>query len=69
MLRILREKGLLAPAMEHMAQRIELYVSARVKGLMTVGVLVFSDGYGPLCAAGAAKGWLKTRAEGKEKEL
>ena len=69
MLRILREKGLLAPTMEHMAQRIELYVSARVKGLLTVGVLVFSDGYGPLCAAGAAKEWLKTRGEGKEKEL
>ena len=69
MLRILREKGLLAPTMEHMAQRIELYVSARLKGLLTVGVLVFSDGYGPLCAAGAAKEWLKTRGEGKEKEL
>ncbi len=59
MLRILREKGLLAPAMDHMAQRIDLYVNARVKGLMTVGVLVFSDGYGPLCATIAAKRWLQ----------
>ena len=59
MLRILREKGLLATAMESMAQRIDLYVNARVKGLLTVGVLVFSDGYGPLCATGPAKTWLQ----------
>lgn len=62
MLRILREKGLLVPAMELMAQRIDLYVNARVKGLLTVGVLVFSDGYGPLCATAAAKNWLKEAA-------
>ena len=59
MLRILREKGLLAPAMELMAQGIDLYVNARVKGLLTVGVLVFSDGYGPLCATGPAKDWIR----------
>ncbi len=66
MLRILREKNLLSPAMEIMAQRIELYVNARVKGLLTVGVLVFSDGYGPLCATGPARAWLKSIDE-KEK--
>ena len=66
MLRILREKDLLSPAMEIMAQRIELYVNARVKGLLTVGVLVFSDGYGPLCATGPARAWLKSIDE-KEK--
>ena len=38
--------------------RIELYVNARTKGLLRVGVLVFSDGYGPLCAAGPAREWL-----------
>ena len=59
MLRILREKGLLAPAMEIMAERIDIYVSARVKGLLTVGVLVFSDGHGPLCATAPAKRWLQ----------
>ena len=62
MLRILREKGLLASAMAYMAQRIDLYVNARVKGLLTVGVLVFSDGYGPLCATDPAKIWLKEAA-------
>ncbi len=66
MLRILREKELLLPAMEAMAQRIELYVNARGKGLLTVGVLVFSDGYGPLCATGPAREWLKSIDE-KEK--
>ena len=59
MLRILREKELLLPAMEAMARRIELYVNARGKGLLTVGVLVFSDGYGPLCATGPAKAWME----------
>ena len=58
MLRIIREKGLLAPAMDILAGRIELYVNARTKGLLRVGVLVFSDGYGPLCAAGPAREWL-----------
>ena len=66
MLRILREKNLLSPAMEIMARRIEFYVNARVKGLLTVGVLVFSDGYGPLCATGPARAWLKSIDE-KEK--
>jgi len=55
--------------MEYMAQRIDLYVSARVKGLLTVGVLVFSDGYGPLCATAAAKRWVETSLKAKEKEL
>ena len=59
MLRIIREKGLLDRAMEVMAKRIDLYVTARVKGLLTVGVLVFSDGYGPLCATGPAKDWIR----------
>ncbi len=59
MLRIVREQGLLDRAMETMAQRIDLYVNARVKGLLTVGVLVFSDGYGPLCATGPAKDWMR----------
>ena len=59
MLRIIREKGLLDRALEVMAQRIDLYVTARVKGLLTVGVLVFSDGYGPLCATGPAKDWIR----------
>lgn len=59
MLRIIREKGLLDGAMEIMAQRIDLYVTARVKGLLTVGVLVFSDGYGPLCMTGPAKDWIR----------
>ena len=69
MLRILREKGLLAPAMELMARGIDLYVNARVKGLLTVGVLVFSDGSGPLCATAAAKRWVETSLKAKEKEL
>ena len=59
MLRILKEAGLLESAMEVMAERIDLYVSARVKGLLTVGVLVFSQGYGPLCATGPARRWMK----------
>ena len=69
MLRILRKKGLLNRAMEIMAQRIDLYVNARTKGLLTVGVLVFSTGSGPLCATAAAKAWLKTSLNEKEKEL
>ena len=69
MLRILREKGLLAPALELMARGIDLYVNARVKGLLTVGVLVFSDGSGPLCATAAAKRWVETSLKAKEKEL
>ncbi len=69
MLRLLREKELLTSAMEHMAERIDLYVSARVKDLLTVGVLVFSDGYGPLCATAAAREWLQTSLDEKEKEL
>ncbi len=67
MLRILREKGLLEGAMAYMARRIDLYVSARVRGRLTVGVLVFSDGYGPLCATDPAKAWLKTSLEEKER--
>lgn len=59
MLRILREKRLLDGAMAVMAERIDLYVTARVKGLLTVGVLVFSDGYGPLCATSAAGDWIE----------
>lgn len=59
MLRIIREKGLLDKAMEILAQRIDLYVNARVKGLLTVGVMVFSDGSGPLCATEPAKAWLR----------
>ena len=58
MLRILREKGLLEDAMEALGERIDLYVSARVKGALTVGVLVFSDGVGPLCTTGPAKEWV-----------
>ena len=69
MLRILGEKGLLEGAMEALARQIELYVNARTKGLLAVGVLVFSDGYGPLCAAGPAGAWLKTSLSEKEKEL
>lgn len=59
MLRILREKDLLDGAMAVMAQRIDLYVTARTKGLLTVGVLVFSDGYGPLCTTPAARDWIR----------
>ena len=59
MLRILREKNLLNGTMAAMAEKIDLYVNARVKGLLTVGVLVFSDGYGPLCATGPAKEWIE----------
>ena len=69
MLRILREKGLLDRAMEIMAQRIDLYVTARVKGLLTVGVLVFDHGYGPLCATAAARAWLNTSLDEKERRL
>ena len=69
MLRILREMGLLPSAMEILAQRIDLYVSARVKGLLKVGVLVFSDGYGPLCATAAAKEWLNKDMKEKESKL
>ncbi len=69
MLRIIRERGLLAPAMDILARRIDLYVRARVKGLLTVGVLVFSDGNGPLCATPPAKAWLQTSLNEKEKEL
>ena len=68
MLRILREKGLLEAAMEYMAERIDLYASARTKGLLTVGVLVFSDGYGPLCATGPARAWLKSTDEKEKKQ-
>ena len=58
MLRILRKRELLEAAMAVLAQRIDFYVSARVRGQLTVGVLVFSDGYGPLCATGPALKWL-----------
>ena len=58
MLRILREKGLLEDAMAALAERIDLYVTARVKNALTVGVLVFSDGVGPLCTTGPAKEWV-----------
>lgn len=68
MLRILREKRLLDRAMEVMAERIDLYVTARVKGLLTVGVLVFSDGYGPLCATGPASRWLREQEQTETKE-
>ena len=55
--------------MELMAWGIDLYVNARVKGLLTVGVLVFSDGSGPLCATAAAKRWVETSLKAKEKKL
>lgn len=58
MLRIIREKGLLDGAMAVMAERIDLYVNARVKGLLTVGVLVFGE-TGLLCATTAAKDWIE----------
>ena len=58
MLRIIREKGLLNGAMTIMAERIDLYVNARVKGLLTVGVLVFGE-MGLLCATPAAKDWIE----------
>ena len=58
MLRILREKDLLDEAMAAMAQRIDLYVNARMKGLLTVGVLVFGE-KGLLCATTAARRWLE----------
>ena len=58
MLRIIREKDLLDGAMEVMAQRIDLYVNARVKGLLTVGVLVFGE-TGLLCATRLGKDWIE----------
>ena len=58
MLRIIREKGLLDGAMAVMAERIDLYVNARVKGLLIVGVLVFGE-TGLLCATTAAKDWIE----------
>ena len=58
MLRIIREKGLLDTVMTVMAERIDLYVNARVKGLLTVGVLVFGE-TGLLCATSAARDWIE----------
>ena len=65
MLRIVRERGLLEGTMGVLSQRIDLYVNARVKGLLTVGVLVFSDGYGPLVMTGPARDWLREGQGGK----
>ena len=62
MLRILREKGLLEVAMEAMAQRIDLYVNARTRGLLTVSVLVFGE-RGLLCATPPAQAWLRKRGD------
>ena len=61
MLRIIREKGLLDEAMAGLAQRIDLYVNARGKGMLTVGVLVFGE-KGLLCATPPAKAWLREAA-------
>ncbi len=57
MLRIIREKDLLDGAMAVMAERIDLYMNARVKGLLIVGVLVFGE-TGLLCATPAARDWI-----------
>ena len=57
MLRIIREKGLLEGSMSVMAERIDLYVNARTKGLLIVGVLVFGE-KGLLCATTAAQRWI-----------
>ena len=65
MLRIVRERGLLEGTMGVLSQRIDLYVNARVKGLLTVGVLVFSEGYGPLVMTGPARDWLREGQGGK----
>lgn len=63
MLRILRDKNLLEPAMEVMGERIDFYLKNRFGGRLTVGVIVFSDSCGILCATGSAEKWLKERKD------
>ena len=58
MLQLLQENGLLEPAMKHMGKRIDYYLSHRIKDQLTVGVIVFAEIYGILCATGPALLWL-----------
>jgi hypothetical protein len=44
--------------MKHMGKRIDYYLSHRIKDQLTVGVIVFAEIYGILCATGPALLWL-----------
>ncbi len=59
MLRLMHERGILERAMEIMGERIDYYVRHRVKDQIRVGVVVFHENYGMLCATGPAKEWLE----------
>ena len=63
MLRLMHEAGLMERAMELMGERIDFYVRHRVKDQITVGVVVFTEAYGMLCAAGPAGEWLQQMRE------
>ncbi|MBQ6551723.1 MAG: cobalamin biosynthesis protein CbiD [Lachnospiraceae bacterium] len=58
MLRLMHDAGILEQAMTYMAERIDLYVKHRVKEMIPVGVIVFTEAYGMLCATPAAREWL-----------
>ena len=63
MLRVLRDDHFLEPAMEALRERIDFYINNRFGGRLTVGVIVFSDSHGILCATESAEKWLKERED------
>jgi len=63
MLQIMQRDRLLQKTMDAAAERIDFYLRSRVKDLLTIGAVVFSNEYGMLCTTGPAKLWLEELKE------
>ena len=59
MLRILEKSGLLSDTMEALKDRIEYALSARFKGAITLGVIVFTGENRELFRTGTANAWME----------
>ena len=55
----MKEKGLIEPAMEILADKIDFYLNNRSYGRFKSGAIVFSNRYGILCKCGAADELIK----------
>jgi cobalt-precorrin-5B (C1)-methyltransferase len=62
MLRILEERGLLEGTMDALKERIEFSLNARVKGQITLGVIVFTGAGRELFKTETARAWTEERA-------
>ena len=62
MLRILEERGLLEGTMGALKERIEFSLNARVKGQITLGVIVFTGAGRELFKTETARAWTEERA-------